>query len=162
MPDAPWRRIAGLRVVVSWPETEYAPPPAVAGLRARVAGITGVLLIVAGTFIVFSLVVSMVVPRRYPGFPGNRIRLFIAVCALLFVAQIGAVFWVKTVKDELHPAPPPPPREIVLPAGVGPAEPGEPVPAMAGSRLAADDDGEPDPELDEYNAYLAELAKADN
>ena len=48
MPDAPWRRIAGFRVVVSWPETGYGPPPAIAGLRARVAGITGVLLIVTG------------------------------------------------------------------------------------------------------------------
>ena len=50
MPDAPWRRIAGFRVVVAWPQTGYAPPPTtLAGLRARVAGIAGVLLIVAGT-----------------------------------------------------------------------------------------------------------------
>ena len=44
-----WRRIAGFRVVVSWPETGYAPPPTTAGsLRARLAGIAGVLLIAAG------------------------------------------------------------------------------------------------------------------
>ena len=49
MPDSAWRRIAGLRVVVSWPEAGYAAPPAtVRGLRARVAGIAGVLLIAAG------------------------------------------------------------------------------------------------------------------
>jgi len=49
LPDSAWRRIAGLRVVVSWPETGYAAPPAtVRGLRARVAGIAGVLLIAAG------------------------------------------------------------------------------------------------------------------
>ena len=49
MPEAPWRRIAGFRVVVVWPQTGYAPPPATSpGLRARVAGITGVLLILAG------------------------------------------------------------------------------------------------------------------
>jgi hypothetical protein len=38
-------------VVVSWPQTGYAPPPAMPtarGLRARLAGIAGVLLIVAG------------------------------------------------------------------------------------------------------------------
>ena len=35
-------------MVVSWPETGYGPPPVIAGLRARVAGITGLLLIVAG------------------------------------------------------------------------------------------------------------------
>ena len=51
MPDAAWRRIAGFRVVVSWPQEGYAPPPAVPapGLRARLAGIAGVLLIGAGT-----------------------------------------------------------------------------------------------------------------
>ena len=58
-----------------------------------------VLLLVGGTFIVFSLVVSMIVPRRYPTFPGSRIRLFIAVCALLFAAQIGAVVWVTGTQE---------------------------------------------------------------
>jgi mono/diheme cytochrome c family protein len=58
-----------------------------------------VLLIVAGTFIAFSLVVSMVVPRRYPTFPGTRLRLFLAACALLFVAQIGAVLWVTGTQE---------------------------------------------------------------
>ena len=50
MPDAAWRRIAGFRVVVSWPEAGYAAPPAtVRSLRARLAGIAGVVLIAAGT-----------------------------------------------------------------------------------------------------------------
>ena len=50
MPDSVWRRVAGFRVVVSWPETGYAPPPTpVRSLRARAAGIAGVLLIAAGT-----------------------------------------------------------------------------------------------------------------
>ena len=50
MREAPWRRIAGFRVVVAWPQTGYAPPPTTpAGLRARIAGIAGVLLIMAGT-----------------------------------------------------------------------------------------------------------------
>jgi hypothetical protein len=73
-------------------------------------------------------------------------------------AIFGAVFWVKTVRDELHPSAPPPRREIELPAGAGSPESGtEPVLALTGSKLAADDDGEPDPELAEYNAYLAML-----
>ena len=48
--DAGWRRIAGFRVVVSWPQSGYAPPPPTAprSLRARVAGVAGVLFIVAG------------------------------------------------------------------------------------------------------------------
>lgn len=72
-------------------------------------------------------------------------------------AIFGAVFWVKTVRDELHPAAPVPPREVVLPAGVGPAEgPGTAL-VLAGSGADDDDDNEPDPELAEYNAYLAKL-----
>jgi hypothetical protein len=36
-------------VVGSWPETGYARPPGPVGLRARLAGVTGILLIVGGT-----------------------------------------------------------------------------------------------------------------
>jgi hypothetical protein len=44
-----WRRVAGFRVVMSWPQAGYAPPPsAFVSLRARAAGMAGVLLIVAG------------------------------------------------------------------------------------------------------------------
>ncbi|HSS88012.1 MAG TPA: class F sortase [Streptosporangiaceae bacterium] len=46
--DGNWRRIAGFRVVMSWPQAGYAPPPGKVSLRARVAGVAGVLLIVAG------------------------------------------------------------------------------------------------------------------
>src|SRR5215469_12374952 len=46
--DRDWRRIAGFRVVMSWPQAGYAPPPTKPSLRARVAGVAGVLLIVAG------------------------------------------------------------------------------------------------------------------
>jgi hypothetical protein len=45
--DREWPRIAGFRVVMSWPQTGCAPPPATP-LRARAAGLIGVLLIVAG------------------------------------------------------------------------------------------------------------------
>ena len=47
--DAEWRRIAGFRVVMSWPQAGYAPPPrTLARLRARIAGLGGVFLIIAG------------------------------------------------------------------------------------------------------------------
>jgi hypothetical protein len=73
-------------------------------------------------------------------------------------AVFGAVFWVKTVRDELRPARPARRVKILLPAGAG---------ARTG---AADDAPEPDPdpdagegeddgELAEYNAYLAMLNK---
>jgi hypothetical protein len=74
-------------------------------------------------------------------------------------AVFGAVFWVKTVRDELHPAQPLPAREVLLPAGVSGAGQEDSVPVMAGSKLAADDDDDADPEHDEYNAYLAMLNK---
>jgi hypothetical protein len=43
-----WPRIAGFRVVTSWPEDGYARPPAPVGLGVRLAGMAGVLLIVGG------------------------------------------------------------------------------------------------------------------
>ncbi len=62
MRDAGWRRIAGFRVVVAWPETGYAsPPPAPpGGLRARFAGLAGVLLILAGAGAVIVALASQV------------------------------------------------------------------------------------------------------
>jgi len=61
LPDSAWRRIAGFRVVVSWPQNGYAPPPAVPkSLRARVAGFAGALLIMAGTAAVGVAVASQV------------------------------------------------------------------------------------------------------
>jgi hypothetical protein len=47
--DAEWRRIAGLRVVMSWPQTGQAlPPPVRTSPRARAAGAIGILLIMGG------------------------------------------------------------------------------------------------------------------
>jgi hypothetical protein len=44
-----WRRIAGCRVVMSWPQTGTAPPPKEpVSLGARISGLGGVLLIMAG------------------------------------------------------------------------------------------------------------------
>jgi hypothetical protein len=61
LPGAAWRRVAGFRVVVSWPQAGYAPPPsAPVSLRARLAGVTGALLIAAGTAAVGIAVASQV------------------------------------------------------------------------------------------------------
>jgi hypothetical protein len=47
--EAGWRRVAGFRVVVTWPETGVsAPPTKKVSLRARVAGVAGALLIMTG------------------------------------------------------------------------------------------------------------------
>src|SRR5215472_17760873 len=72
-------------------------------------------------------------------------------------AIFGAVFWVKTVRDELRPAKPAERATIVLPAGAagdGAAD-GAPQPAPGEDA----DGGENDVELAEYNAYLAMLSK---
>jgi hypothetical protein len=79
-------------------------------------------------------------------------------------AVFGVVFWVKTVRDELHPAPAGAgqPEEISLPGGVpaGTSAPagghdGDGAGAGATDEAAA---GPQDPELAEYNAYLAKLS----
>jgi Sortase domain len=55
MGHARWRRIAGFRVVMSWPESGFTPPPSrpprpprPGSLRARISGVASVLLIVTG------------------------------------------------------------------------------------------------------------------
>ena len=71
--EAQWRRVAGFRVVMSWPQSGYAPPPrgprslppaspppgtrapgsrGPGRLRARMSGIVGVVLILAGAMTV--------------------------------------------------------------------------------------------------------------
>jgi Sortase domain len=47
--DGEWRRIAGMRVVMSWPQAGHPLPPArPRSRRARIAGVAGVLLIMGG------------------------------------------------------------------------------------------------------------------
>jgi mono/diheme cytochrome c family protein len=41
--------------------------------------------------VVFSLVVSLVIPRRDPGFPGLNLKVFTVVAALLVVTMLAAV-----------------------------------------------------------------------
>jgi cytochrome c551 len=47
--------------------------------------------VVAFTLIVFSLVVSIVIPRRDPGFPGRNIGIFVAFAATLVVLTLASV-----------------------------------------------------------------------
>jgi hypothetical protein len=64
--DAEWRRIAGFRVVVSWPQNGSLPPPSrPGGLRARLAGMVGVLLIMGGVAAV-GFVISAQVHAQQP------------------------------------------------------------------------------------------------
>jgi mono/diheme cytochrome c family protein len=68
-------------------------------------GLTGgetVLLVMGLVFIGFALVVSMLIPRYRPDFPGDRLGLFVFVSFLLFLAMATAV--VTTAGGEEHGA----------------------------------------------------------
>ena len=60
MGDTRWPRVAGLRVVASWPETGYARPPRPVSPRARLVGMAGILLIMAGLAAVGLAIASQV------------------------------------------------------------------------------------------------------
>jgi mono/diheme cytochrome c family protein len=49
------------------------------------------LALVAGAFIVFALLSALVIPRRWPQFPGRSLGWFIAATLVFFVATLGAV-----------------------------------------------------------------------
>ena len=87
------------------------------------------LAIVALAFIVFALVAALVIPRSRPGFPGNRLGLFLAICGVFFVAQMTAVLVLAEVGEADEPV-----EEEVAPPT---EEPGEPPPTGATGDPAA-------------------------
>jgi mono/diheme cytochrome c family protein len=74
-------------------------------LIAMTSGGKVALGLVAGAFIAFALIVSLVIPRSRPEFPGNRIGAFIAATAIFFVALMGTV-WFTASGGEGHAAEP--------------------------------------------------------
>jgi plastocyanin len=107
---------------------------------------------VAFVFVMFSLLVSMVIPRYRPDFPGRRrLRLFIAVTIVLFVAMLGAVeVFARESEEEPQEeaaaettapgeAEPPPP------AGPEPPPPAEPAPQppAAGAETTLENPADP-------------------
>jgi cytochrome c6 len=82
------------------------------------------LLIVALCFIVFALVTALVIPRSRPGFPGNRLGLFLAICGVFFLAQITAVLVLAEVGEADESAhEESPPGEETEPTGTEPTQP---------------------------------------
>ncbi|HEX9067073.1 MAG TPA: hypothetical protein VF843_18340 [Streptosporangiaceae bacterium] len=69
-------------------------------------------------------------------------------------AIFGVVFWIKTVRDELHPAAD---GTTAAPVDLPPGSYTGPDGQAAGRKEAGQDE-EPDQELAEYNAYLAKLS----
>jgi len=62
------------------------------------------LAVVGGAFIVFSLVSALVLPARYPNFPGRHLGWYVAAGILFFVAMISAVLVFGVEKKEAEPA----------------------------------------------------------
>lgn len=62
------------------------------------------LVVVAGSFIVFALVMALVIPRSRPEFPGKRLPTFLAVCGVFFLAQMTAVLVLAEVGEADEPA----------------------------------------------------------
>ena len=62
------------------------------------------LVVVAASFIVFALVAALVVPRSRPGFPGNRLGIFLVICGVFFLSQLTAVLVLAEVGEADEPA----------------------------------------------------------
>jgi sortase family protein len=71
--DREWRRVAGCRVVMSWPQAGTAPPPtAPVSLRTRAAGLAGTLLILGGAVAIGVAVAAQVhAPQPSPAAAGS-------------------------------------------------------------------------------------------
>lgn len=91
-----------------------------------------VLLVVAITFILWSLYTALVVPKRYPGFP-RRLDLYIVLSAVLFLAQMTAVVWVTGTQEVEHEEAAETQPAETLPATVpSETEPAETTPSQSG------------------------------
>ena len=90
-------------------------------LLALSTGHAVALALVAGAFIAFALLSALVIPRRWPQFPGKHLGWFIAATLVFFVAMLSAVELFAAEPEETAaetgtnrpgttlPEPPPPP-----------------------------------------------------
>ncbi len=60
-------------------------------LLALSTGDAVALALVAGAFIAFALLSALVIPRRWPQYPGRSLGWFVAATLVFFVAMLGAV-----------------------------------------------------------------------
>ena len=85
-------------------------------LLALSTGHAVALALVAGAFIAFALLSALVIPRRWPQFPGKHLGWFIAATLVFFVAMLSAVELFAAEPEETaaetstnrEPPPPPP------------------------------------------------------
>jgi mono/diheme cytochrome c family protein len=62
------------------------------------------LALIAGAFVVFALLSALVIPRRWPQYPGRGLAWFITGTLVLFVATLGAVEVFAVEEPEEHAA----------------------------------------------------------
>jgi mono/diheme cytochrome c family protein len=94
---------------------------------------------VGAAFIVFALVSSFVLPKRYPDFPGKYMGLYLTIAACFFVAMIAAVLVFGKEKSEAKGEEAPPaqtstPAQTTTAAQAPPAAEGD---ATAGKAVFA-------------------------
>jgi cytochrome c551/c552 len=79
------------------------------------------LVVTAVVFISYALVSALVLPRRYPNFPGRYRRPYLAVTVVIFLAMIGAVvvFAKEKTDTSLGVAPPSAPKALSAVAAIG-------------------------------------------
>ena len=51
-------------------------------------------------FVAFALISSMLLPRRYPDFPGRSKGAYLFLCLLFFVGMMAAVVFLATEEEE--------------------------------------------------------------
>src|SRR3954469_14590036 len=64
------------------------------------------LAVAGGAFILFSLVSALVLPARYPNFPGRHVGWYVALGIVFFVAMISAVLAVGKEQPVKEVSPP--------------------------------------------------------
>ena len=75
-------------------------PSTIALVAALSSGHKIGLALVGVAFVVFALVSALLVPRRYPDFPGRHVGWYVTVSALFFVAMLAAVLVFGKEKTE--------------------------------------------------------------
>ncbi len=83
---------------------------------------TGIALMGAA-FIVFALVSSFVLPRRWPNFPGKYVWPYVAVVICFFLAMMAVIVWVAKETPEPAEASSPPPAAAPPPPAAQPPPP---------------------------------------
>jgi hypothetical protein len=76
-------------------------------LASLSAGQKAGLAIVGGVFIVFAVLAALILPERWPGFPGSGLRPFLAACVALFAGMMLAVFFLARESEEGKAGEPP-------------------------------------------------------